>query len=691
MALKRLDEEFDLKPGTQLLPYMQRLLPSLEGRFQALESERKTFDMAVTDMQAVALKRINEILIPATEDIIKVTTLGFLLGPSTSSVFLELGLKTFTVTEGPQRTSFTPSPYVLIERTVNADDYAIARVLDYDNVTGALILNLTAVHGDPGPWHDWVISSTPGMADSTKLYHDEVGPMRDEVAADTVEVRAARDEIIAAANALFASGLDVQAFIRRDGAVPFVALQIGVHPPAGANDAYLATTAWARARMIEYANVKLNRAGDTMGGALTLSGPPTQALHAATKAYVDAIIGQGGTVTGILNIQAVNPTLKLQSTGTGQHRMIDTRSPAGLPRWVLSIGDTAPETGGNVGSNFSVLRYNDGGSYVGTPFTINRSDGSAVFGPGGVTVQAGINCTALTVSGDVHVYRPGGSTGVVYLNQSNSAYHYFDGATHVLAGGGLSTGAVGCGGITCTTINTQGNGITVGGITNTGNMTANGAATVGALQINSTANYITLYDTDWGVMYLHHNGDLCGFLNNGGGWAMYVTNAGHIWSTQYGYLHDYVNNAASNYAWSAANSKDGAINNAQGTANDAWNRANNAQGSANNAQGTANDAWNRANNAQNSANNAQGTANYAVSLASGQVSDMRMPYAGDIGVPQSGTGVREPWNGGVVTGIYGGELFNNDNGNIIISFLNGARFRIMQYVLSGQWYTVRYE
>ena len=57
MALKRLDEEFELKPGTQLLPYMKRLLPSLEGRFQDSEEERKTFDMAVEDMRAVALQR----------------------------------------------------------------------------------------------------------------------------------------------------------------------------------------------------------------------------------------------------------------------------------------------------------------------------------------------------------------------------------------------------------------------------------------------------------------------------------------------------------------------------------------------------------------------------------------------------------------------------------------------------------
>jgi hypothetical protein len=40
----------------------------------------------------------------------------------------------------------------------------------------------------------------------------------------------------------------------------------------------------------------LNKAGDTMTGALTLSGAPTAALHAATKAYVDSAITSGTTV-----------------------------------------------------------------------------------------------------------------------------------------------------------------------------------------------------------------------------------------------------------------------------------------------------------------------------------------------------------------------------------------------------------
>ena len=165
MALKRLDEEFELKPGTQLLPYMKRLLPSLEGRFQELETQQDIVQQLTEEIRAAALMRMNEILIPATEDIIAVTKLGFLLGPSSTLVELKLGPTFFVLDEGPQRTSFTPSPYVICEREANIDDYAIARVDSYNNQNGELVVTITAWHGSPGPHSDWVISSTPGMAE----------------------------------------------------------------------------------------------------------------------------------------------------------------------------------------------------------------------------------------------------------------------------------------------------------------------------------------------------------------------------------------------------------------------------------------------------------------------------------------------------------------------------------------------
>ena len=59
-----------------------------------------------------------------------------------------------------------------------------------------------------------------------------------------------------------------------------------------------------------YADSKVDKAGDTMSGLLTLSGAPTSNLHAATKLYVDTadallVAKAGGTLSGFLNLHAL--------------------------------------------------------------------------------------------------------------------------------------------------------------------------------------------------------------------------------------------------------------------------------------------------------------------------------------------------------------------------------------------------
>jgi hypothetical protein len=635
MALKRLDEEFELKPGTQLLPYMKRLLPSLEGRFQSIEGGQETYQSVLDELREVGLKRINELLIPATQDILEVTKLGFLLGPSSTSVKLELGLKTWIIDEGPQRDTFTPSPYVLVERRANIDDYAIARVTSYDQITGALVLDVTAWHGNQGPHTDWVISSTPGMADSAKLYHDAIAPMHTQVEADAVQVAADRVAVQTAADALFAAGLDAQSFIRKDGAIPFLALQIAVHPPVGANDAYIPTTAWTRARMIEYSSGKMNRAGDTMTGPLLLSGAPTQSMQAATKAYVDAIIGQGGIVNGMLTIQTVNPTLRLQATGTQQHRMIEARSSSSITRWVLTLADTALESGGNQGSNFALYRYNDGGAYLDTPLQINRVNGFMY--TKALNYQGGLSGTGdCNIVGDFWAYRGASpTTGVIFLNSARNAYLYMDGGTYQLpnfplsVGGNISGGNIYGGHINCYSIYTQGYGITCWGYTSHGASTVNGQMYInGNLRLyGAGSNYLEFYDSDWGPMYIHHNGDVIGFLNNGAGWCAYFTNAGHVWTAQYGWVHDYINNQANAYAWSAANYR--------------WDEANRTF-----------------------------------------VRETRKPYAGDPYALGNQNNVWEPYWGAVMTGWLWWQGQQSPA---------HYRMRYDQVNINGGWYTTRYD
>ena len=60
-------------------------------------------------------------------------------------------------------------------------------------------------------------------------------------------------------------------------------------------------------------NGKLDKAGGTMTGAITLSGAPTTSLHAATKDYVDTMLPKaGGTMAGFVTLHA-DPTSALHA------------------------------------------------------------------------------------------------------------------------------------------------------------------------------------------------------------------------------------------------------------------------------------------------------------------------------------------------------------------------------------------
>lgn len=213
------------------------------------------------------------------------------------------------------------------------------------------------------------------MADSTKLYHDAIGPMYNEVVADTDEVRQKYNEIVQAANDLVAAGLDLYNYVRVDGTTPFQAVQAGAHPATPSNDNSLATTAWTRGRMNEYLRDSMSSSGAAMTGPLYLSGPPTQPLMAATKSYVDAVLGAGGTMNASVTIVASNPSVRLRSTSTNENRNFEALSVDGLQRWVLTLADQSPLGANNQGANFMLARYTDTGALIDYPIRIDRSNG----------------------------------------------------------------------------------------------------------------------------------------------------------------------------------------------------------------------------------------------------------------------------------------------------------------------------
>jgi hypothetical protein len=425
-------------------------------------------------------------------------------------------------------------------------------MISYDQDSGILEMDVTAIHGDPAA-QPWMVTSTPGMAHSTKDYHDAIAPMHDDTVIKYDEIILLHAEIMAAAQALAESGLDAYAFIRRDGVVPFEALQIGVAPDAFANDAYITTSAWVRSRIIEYTEPLVRKSGSTMTGPLYLNGYPTQPQQAATKDYVDSAFGAGGTMLGNLTIRTNYPALSLYPSGIGQDRIVYGLGSNGANRWALSLGDAGAESGGWAGSNFALYRYGDGGEWGGVAMSIIRSNGQVNFG-GGITAQGSSVVNGnLNINGDLYALR-GNGTGVIFFG---NGYHHFDGGNHVFTGGGgVFHGGINSHHIASYSLNTQGHYTTTWGLTSHGAIDINGPLTVRGdvvIEGHGGSNYMRFWDSSYGNAYIHHNDGNIGFLGHDGGWRSYTNNSGHMWCSSLGWVHDYVNQQANWYAWDAAN------------------------------------------------------------------------------------------------------------------------------------------
>ena len=116
------------------------------------------------------------------------------------------------------------------------------------------------------------------------------------------------------------------------------------------DDANLSTT------LSTQIGTKVAKAGDTMTGALTLSGAPSSANHAATKAYVDASVSGG---TGGLDTDDITEASNLYYT--------DARVDARIPTTVSSFtNDSGYATTGQLPTNNNQLT--NGAGYI-TSFT----------------------------------------------------------------------------------------------------------------------------------------------------------------------------------------------------------------------------------------------------------------------------------------------------------------------------------
>ncbi len=105
----------------------------------------------------------------------------------------------------------------------------------------------------------------------------------------------------------------------------------------------------------------------------------------------------GGTMTGALTLPA-----GVLNNASGTERPIYFLT-SGSNRWEIRA-DPSVESGGNAGSDFQLLRYNDSGTFIGVPIQISRATGLTtlesltVSGP--ATASGGLTTSAVALTAD---------------------------------------------------------------------------------------------------------------------------------------------------------------------------------------------------------------------------------------------------------------------------------------------------
>jgi|HubBroStandDraft_3_1064219.scaffolds.fasta_scaffold00326_15 microcystin-dependent protein len=250
--MRRLDEQFAISPNDPVLPTWRRAMAAIEGRLRDLEAQRADYEAAIRRFEELALARINEVLLPALEQITAAATLGFLLvRSSTEGALIADGRIQFLIDEGPQRDLFTPTPFVAVQRQSTTDDFAVGYVEAFDRPTGYLLVKILNAYGSPGPFDDWVITAAPGVSEATRSYWERALVAAQASERDAAQTAEDRRYVEAAREALEEAGLNPDQYVWRDGTRPFTAVIRGVTPDATVDDVTMPTAFWTRRRVQE--------------------------------------------------------------------------------------------------------------------------------------------------------------------------------------------------------------------------------------------------------------------------------------------------------------------------------------------------------------------------------------------------------------------------------------------------------
>lgn len=181
------------KAGQSLSPdNLNRRMRLVHNRLAALEDLSVDWIAETDALKEVGLTRIDDALSPAFAKVQAMSENGFLQAGSSTDISFVLGEQSLTINEGNERDLFAPSPFVVLTRSANADDYAVAQVSNYDAATGVLNFDVLVVSGAVGPHSDVIASVTSGAALAAILLGDSTVAAKDLALAARAAAEAAQ-------------------------------------------------------------------------------------------------------------------------------------------------------------------------------------------------------------------------------------------------------------------------------------------------------------------------------------------------------------------------------------------------------------------------------------------------------------------------------------------------------------------
>lgn len=180
--MRRFETHYRLRENDSAVP------ETFNSRFKDFDDRLNDHDVLRDEILSLrdtvlfqAAQRIDDFIIPALERVREIQSGGFLvtdIAENTAVSFVE-GEVSIAVNQS-MKDIFRPTAFVALVRQDTADDWAVARALDYNEETGVIDLDILAVSGNAGPHEDVIVSATGGGAAGQIAFLLETREARDE-------------------------------------------------------------------------------------------------------------------------------------------------------------------------------------------------------------------------------------------------------------------------------------------------------------------------------------------------------------------------------------------------------------------------------------------------------------------------------------------------------------------------------